>query len=157
MLRGTVELECGGASMGGVLDGWRQSRYLHSPDLQREIVNEMSVGRGEKGRQQRSARITPQGGPAFTTPPPPHIISFLYISPPSPTSSSLSATPALRCHDESRRRGPAIHHKRRAGTYREPRDVVQYHRELGVPRAGLCSGQCQWQGVRRFLSTILPS
>jgi hypothetical protein len=64
-LRGTVELECGGASMGGVLDGWRQSRYLHSPDLQREIVNEMSVGRGEKGRQQRSARITPQGGPAF--------------------------------------------------------------------------------------------
>lgn len=48
-MRGTVELECGGASMGGVLDGWRQSRYLHSPDLQREIVNEMSVGRGEKG------------------------------------------------------------------------------------------------------------
>lgn len=144
MLRGTVELECGGASMGGVLDGWRQSRYLHSPDLQREIVNEMSVGRGEKGS-------------AFTTPPPPHIISFLYISPPSPTSSSLSATPALRCHDESRRRGPAIQHKRRAGTYREPRDVVQYHRELGVPRAGLSSGQCQWQGVRRFLSTILPS
>jgi len=89
-LRGTVELECGGASMGGVLDGWRQSRYLHSPDLQREIVNEMSVGRGEKGRQQRSARITPQGGPAFTTPPPPHIISFpLHFSPKSNLQQSV--------------------------------------------------------------------